>query len=144
MIWTTGSSPSCFCWLCRVSPSSAAENIINLISVLTIWWCSCVESSRVLERGCLLSPVCSLCKTLLAFTLLHFVLQGQIIWGVSPRLPIKDTSFFLSLVPFCFPGGISEFLWTSEYSFFTSSTYKRTFICLSCLFCTIWCSVHVG
>ena len=36
MIWTTVSSPSCFCWLYRVSPSLAAKNIINLISVSTI------------------------------------------------------------------------------------------------------------
>ena len=36
----------------RVSPSLAAKNIINLISVLTIWWCPCVESSLVLlEEG---------------------------------------------------------------------------------------------
>ena len=34
------------------SPSLAAKNIINLISVLTIWWCPCVESSLVLlEEG---------------------------------------------------------------------------------------------
>ena len=38
MIWATVSSQSCFCWLCRASPSLAAKNIINLISVLTIWW----------------------------------------------------------------------------------------------------------
>ena len=31
----------------------------------------------VVGRGCLLWPVCSLGKTLLAFALLHFVLQGQ-------------------------------------------------------------------
>ena len=36
MIWATVSSQSCFCWLYRASPSSAAKNIINLISVLTI------------------------------------------------------------------------------------------------------------
>ena len=47
MIWTTVSSWSCFCWLYRTSPSLAAKNIINLISVLTIWWCLCVESSLV-------------------------------------------------------------------------------------------------
>ena len=29
-------------------------------------------------RGCLLQPVLSLCKTLLAFALLHSVLQGQV------------------------------------------------------------------
>ena len=34
--------------------------------------------SCVIERGCLLWPVCSLDKTVLAFALLHFVLQGQI------------------------------------------------------------------
>ena len=48
MIWATVSSQSCFCWLYRASLSLAAKNIINLISVLTIWWCPCVESSLVL------------------------------------------------------------------------------------------------
>ena len=42
------SSQSCFCWLYSASPSLAAKNIINLISVLTSWWCPCVESSLVL------------------------------------------------------------------------------------------------
>ena len=52
MIWATVSFRSCFCWLYRASPSLAAKNIINLILVLTIWWCPCVESSRVLlEKG---------------------------------------------------------------------------------------------
>ena len=77
MIWATVSSQSCFCWLYRVSPSSAARNIINLISALTIWWCPYVVISCVVGRGCLLLPVCSLGKTLLAFALLHFVLQGH-------------------------------------------------------------------
>ena len=48
MIWATVSSWSCFCWLYRASPSFAAKNRINLILVLTIWWCPCVESSLVL------------------------------------------------------------------------------------------------
>ena len=39
MIWATVSSQSCFCWLCRDSPSLAAKNRINLILVLTIRWC---------------------------------------------------------------------------------------------------------
>ena len=52
MIWSTVSSWSCFYWLYRASPSLAAKNIISLISVLTIWWCPCVESSPVLlEEG---------------------------------------------------------------------------------------------
>ena len=82
MIWATVSSWSCFCWLYRASPFLAAKNIINLISVLTIWWCSCVESSLVLlEEGCLLWPVCSLGRMVLAFALLHSVLQ-------TPNLPV--------------------------------------------------------
>ena len=48
MIWATISTQSCFCWLYRASPSLAAKNIINLILVLTVWWCSCVKSSLVL------------------------------------------------------------------------------------------------
>ena len=52
MIWAIVSSRSCFCWLYRASLSLAAKNIINLILVLTIWWCPCVESSLVLlEKG---------------------------------------------------------------------------------------------
>ena len=38
----------------------------------------CTVFSCVVGRGCLLWPVCSLGKTLLAFALLHSVLQGQI------------------------------------------------------------------
>ena len=48
MIWVTVNSQSCICWRYRASPSSAEKNIINLILVLTIWWCPCVESSLVL------------------------------------------------------------------------------------------------
>ena len=57
MIWATVHSWSCFCWLYRASPSLAAKNIINLISVLTIWWCPCVESSLVLFEEGVLWPV---------------------------------------------------------------------------------------
>jgi len=46
------SAPGPVFWLYRASPSSAAKSIINLILVLTIWWCPCVESSLVLlEEG---------------------------------------------------------------------------------------------
>ena len=72
MIWASGSSRSCFCWVYRASQSLAAKNIIKLISVLTIWWCPCVVFSCVVGRGCLLWTVCSLGKTLLAFSLLTF------------------------------------------------------------------------
>ena len=48
MVRATVRSWSCFSQLYRASPSLAAKNIINLILVLTIWWCPCVESSLVL------------------------------------------------------------------------------------------------
>ena len=69
MIWATVSSRSCFCWLYRASPSLAAKNIMNLISVLTIWWCPCVESSLVLLEEC----VC--CDQCVLSTILSKVLQ---------------------------------------------------------------------
>ena len=78
MIWATVSSRSCFCWLYRASPSLAAKSIINLISVLTIWWCPCVESSLVLlEEGVCYDQWVLLAK-LYVFALLHSALQGQI------------------------------------------------------------------
>ena len=52
MIWATVSSWSCFCWLYRAFPSSAAKNIINLILILTIWWCPYLQPSlQLLEEG---------------------------------------------------------------------------------------------
>ena len=52
IIWATVSTQCCFCWLDRASPSLTAKNKINLISVLTNWWCPCLESSLVLlEKG---------------------------------------------------------------------------------------------
>ena len=79
MIWATISSQSCFCLLDRAALSLAVKNIINLILVLTIWWCPFVESSPIfLEEGvCYLWPVHFLGKALLAFSLLRFILQGQ-------------------------------------------------------------------
>ena len=50
IIWATVSSQSYFYWLYRASPSLAAKNIINLILVLTIWWCPCVEYSIMLLK----------------------------------------------------------------------------------------------
>ena len=78
LIWVTDSSCSCLCWLYRASPSSAAKNIINLISVLTMSWFPCVEFSLVLLGQGVCNHQCVLSKTLLVFSQLHFVLEGQI------------------------------------------------------------------
>ena len=58
MIWTTVSSRSCFSSVYRASPSLAAKNIINLISVMTIWWCPCIEFSLVLLEECVCCYQC--------------------------------------------------------------------------------------
>ena len=70
MIWATVSSPSWFCWLYRTFPSLAAKQIINLISVLTIWWCPCIQSSLVL---------------LCCFILLYFIVLAMpcSLWDLS-------------------------------------------------------------
>ena len=78
----------------RVSPSSSVKNIISLMLVLTIWWHLCVESSHMWLEECLLSPVCSLDKILLAFSLLHFVFQGQtcLLLQISLDFPLMHSS----------------------------------------------------
>ena len=79
MIWATVSSQSCFCWLYRASPSLAAKNYNQSdFGVDHPVMSMCRVFSCVVGRGCLLWPVHSFVKTLLAFALLRFVLQGQI------------------------------------------------------------------
>ena len=78
MIRAKVSSRSCFYWLYRASSSLAANNIINLLSILTIRWCPHIESSLVF----LVKDICydeyvlltKLCEPLPCFI---FVLQGQ-------------------------------------------------------------------
>ena len=78
MIWTS-QLQVLFCWLYWASPSSAAKNIINLISVLIIWWCQCVESSLVLlEKNVCYDQHVLLTKLLLAFALLHFYSKARL------------------------------------------------------------------
>ena len=77
MIWAILSFWSCFCWLYRASPCLAAKDIMNLILVLTTWWCPYVESPFVLLEEGVCHDQCVLLAKLLAFALLHFVLQGQ-------------------------------------------------------------------
>ena len=110
MIWATVSSQSCFWWLYRASLSLAVKryspsnfDIKHLVmSMYRVFSC-------VVGRGYLLSPVHSLGKTLLAFALLHFVLQGQTCLLLQVSL-----EFLLGLLV----GGKCTFVnmlsWTSE------------------------------
>ena len=60
MIWATVSSRSCFYWPYRASLFLAAKNINNLNFVLTIWWCTYVESSLVFLEKCVCYNQCVL------------------------------------------------------------------------------------
>ena len=94
MIWATVSSWSLFCWLYRDSPSLAAENIIFGIDYLVMSMCRVV--SCVVGRGCLLWPVRSLGKTMLAFDLLCFYYKAK--FACYSRCFL--TSYFCIRVPY--------------------------------------------
>ena len=120
MIWDTVSSWSCFYWLYRASPSSAVKNVINLISVLTIWWCPCVESSLVLlEEGvgydlfCSSQNSVSVCPASFCIPRSNLPVTPGISWlhafaFQSPMM--KRTSFFCCFLFFflfvCFKEGL--------------------------------------
>ena len=75
MIWATVSSWSCFCWLYIFGCKEYNQSDFG---VDHLGMSMCRVFSCVVGRGCLLWPVRPLGKTLLAFDLLCFVLQGQI------------------------------------------------------------------
>ena len=104
MIWVTVHSWSYFCWLYRASPSLAAKNIINLISVLPIWSCLCVESSLVLLQEAVSYDQCVLAKLCLA------------IWPASFCTPRPN----LSVTP-----GIS---WLHSFAFHSSMMKRKSFL----------------
>jgi len=78
MIWATVSPRSCFCWLYSFSIFGCKEYNQSDFGIDHLVMSKCRIISCVVGRGCFLWPVCSLDKTLLAFALLHFLLQGQI------------------------------------------------------------------
>ena len=92
MIWVTVSSWSCSCWLYRTSPSLAAKNIINLIAVLTIWWCPCVESSLVLLEECVCYDQCIFLSKLY-YSLPFFIPYSKAKFACYSRYSL--TSYFL-------------------------------------------------
>ena len=104
----TVSSWACFCWWHRASPSWAAKNIINLILLLTIWWCPCVEVSLVLleegvcyDQWVLLAKLVSLCPALFCTPRPNLPVTPGISWlpTFAFQSPMMNRiSFFLALV----------------------------------------------
>ena len=113
VISATVSSWSCFCWLWRASPFLAEKKIVNQISVLTIWWCQCVELSLgLLEKVVCYDLFVLLTKLLLSVALLHYVLQGQ--------------TCLLFQVSFDFLLLHSNLLWWKGHLFFFGVTSKKS------------------
>ena len=78
MIWATVCSRSCFCWLYGDSPSLAAKKYNQFdFSIDHLVMSMCRIISCFFGRGCFLWPVNSLGRTLLAYAMLHSLLQGQ-------------------------------------------------------------------
>jgi len=76
MIWATVHSMSYFCWLQSLSIFNFKEYSVLFWYwwYFGIWWYSCVESFLVLLEVGICYDQCALHKTLLAFSLFHFVL----------------------------------------------------------------------
>ena len=94
MIWATVSSRSCFSWLHRISPSLTTNNIINLISVLTIWWCPCITSSP----GFVGKYVCYDQSWQNSLSLCHGLIRAP-----RPNLPVMPSIFWLTSFAFQSP-----------------------------------------
>ena len=123
MIWATVSSRSCFYWLYRASPYSTIKNITNLISLLTIWWFPCLESSLVFEkRGFAVTNVFSpqntvgLCPASSGTPRPSLPLAPGVSWlpyFCFQSLMMKRKSFSVLVVE-----GVVNLYRTSEFSFF--------------------------
>ena len=92
MIGATVSSRSSFCWLYRAS-SSAVKNIINLTSLLAIWWCPCVELSLVLMPFSVFQ-----CHIFLSFHTVHGVLKARILSDLPFPSPVDHVLSELSTI----------------------------------------------
>ena len=98
MVWLTVSSWSCVFWLYRVSPFFfSAKNIVNLISVLTIWWCPFVESSPVLLEMGVGYNQCISWQNSVSLCLASFCTPRPNL-PVTPGIPWLPTFVFKSLI----------------------------------------------
>ena len=95
MILATVSSWSCFCWQYRAAPSLAAQNIINLISVLTDVVMS--MSSHVLLQEGVCYDQCILLEKLYE-PLPYFILSSKVKFACYSRCFL--TSYFCIPVPY--------------------------------------------
>ena len=126
MIWATVISRSCFCWLYRASPSSTTKNRINLISVLTIWWCPHVETLLFVGKGCFAMTTVfswqnsvSLCPASFCIPRPNLPVTPGISWlsTFAFQSPMMKKTSFLVLVQ----EGLVGIIETFNFSFFSIS-----------------------
>ena len=84
-------------WTNRASPTLAAKNVINLISVLTIWWCPCVEASLLLLEEGVCNDQCILLAKL-CWPLTYFILYSKAKFACYSRYFL--ISYFCIPVPY--------------------------------------------
>ena len=68
-----------FCSLCKASPDLAVQNIMNLILVLTIWWCPRVKLPLLLLEEGVCYDQCVLWTKLLAFLCFVLCVHAQLL-----------------------------------------------------------------
>ena len=119
MIWATVSSRSSFCWLYRAKEYNQSD-----LAIYYLVMSMCRGLSCVVGRGCLLWPVRFLGKTLLAFAVLHSVLQGQ----TCMLLQIILDFLLLHSSPQTTPDDFSPFLMTLHMDITRWSTPKSDWL----------------
>ena len=105
MTWATFSSRSCVWGLYTASPPSATKNVINLISVLTIWWCPYEKLFPLLVKEYLLWLVHSLGRIQLAFVLLY-----SVAYFIPDSLYLLIPYLYFALPSIPFPTGNYQFV----------------------------------
>ena len=97
MIWATVSSQSCFYWLYSATPSLVAKNIINP-DTDHLEMSMCRVFSCAIGRGCLLWPVHSLGKTLLAFAFLWWLVNKAPLQVLAGHLQVFFGKIFTQIL----------------------------------------------
>ena len=126
MVWATVSSQSCFCWLYRASPSLGTKNIINRISVLTLW-CPCVVSSLVLlevgfcyDRCLLLTKLCYPLPCLILYSKAKLACYSRYLltsnFGILIPYDEKNIFFLVCLLVLQGLTGLHRTIWLFSFS----------------------------
>ena len=132
MIWATVSSRFCLCWPYRASPFLAAKNINNLISVLTIWWCPCVQSSLLLadQRAMTSAFSWQSCQPLPCFVLY---------WEAKLSCYSRYLFFFFLFKIIFYSSIVNSqcFRYTADWFSYNTYIHTHIYVCVYCCYVVI-------